>query len=144
MRPENKREREDVIREAKSWLRTPFHHAGRIKGVGVDCAMLPLEVYSKVGLIPYVERVEPYPNDWHLHKNEERYMQTVLAHTREVETPKAGDFCLFQFGRCFSHGAIVLVWPSIIHAYIGQGVIYGNADQSPLEGRKVKFYSLWE
>ena len=30
--------KEDVVREAKTWLGTPFHHQGRLKGVGVDCA----------------------------------------------------------------------------------------------------------
>lgn len=30
--------RADIVREAKTWIGTPFKHQGRIKGVGVDCA----------------------------------------------------------------------------------------------------------
>jgi cell wall-associated NlpC family hydrolase len=136
-------QRDDVVDEAMTWLRTPFHHAGRIKGVGVDCAMLPLEVYSKVGLVPYLERVESYPLDWHLHRNEERYLQTVLASAVPTTNPKRGDFALFKFGRCYSHGAIVLEWPNLIHAYVGMGVILGSAEQAPLEGRDYKTFTLW-
>jgi cell wall-associated NlpC family hydrolase len=28
-----------VVAEARSWLGTPFHHQGRVKAAGVDCAM---------------------------------------------------------------------------------------------------------
>ena len=46
------RRREAVIREAKSWIGTPFHHAARIKGAGVDCLMLLAEIYERVEFTP--------------------------------------------------------------------------------------------
>ena len=30
--------RQQIIDEARTWLGTPFHHQGRLKGVGADCA----------------------------------------------------------------------------------------------------------
>jgi cell wall-associated NlpC family hydrolase len=33
-----------VVREAESWIGTPFHHAARVKGAGIDCLMLLAEV----------------------------------------------------------------------------------------------------
>lgn len=36
--------REQIIRAARCWLGTPFHHQGRLKGVGVDCAGVIVEV----------------------------------------------------------------------------------------------------
>lgn len=30
--------REKILAEARTWLGTPFHHQGRVKGVGADCA----------------------------------------------------------------------------------------------------------
>ena len=39
--------RNRVCRIARSWLGTPYHHMGRVKGAGVDCAMFPLEVYRE-------------------------------------------------------------------------------------------------
>ncbi len=35
---------EEIITEARSWLETPFHHQGRVRGVGVDCIGLIVEV----------------------------------------------------------------------------------------------------
>ena len=45
-------QRAAVVAETCSWLGTPYHDRGRIKGSGVDCAMLPAEIYTAVGLIP--------------------------------------------------------------------------------------------
>jgi cell wall-associated NlpC family hydrolase len=60
--------RQDVVREALGWEGTPYHHRARLRGVGVDCAMLPAMVYEAVGLIP---RVEPdYSPQWMLHRDE--------------------------------------------------------------------------
>ena len=53
-------ERAAVVAEAMTWLRTPYHHRGRLKGVGTDCAMILAEVFEKVGLIPHIE-IEHYP-----------------------------------------------------------------------------------
>ena len=34
-----------VVKEAESWIGTPFHHAARVKGAGIDCLMLPLNPF---------------------------------------------------------------------------------------------------
>jgi hypothetical protein len=47
---------------------------------------------------------------------------------------------LFKFGRCFAHGAIVVVWPRLIHAWHNAGVIYADADQGQLAGRAKRFF----
>ena len=62
-----------VIAEAETWLRTPYHHMGRIKGGGTDCLMLLAEVFEAAGVIPRIE-VPFYPPDWHLHRDAERYL----------------------------------------------------------------------
>lgn len=41
----------EAVAEAMTWLGTPYHHQGRVKGVGVDCATLLCEVYKEVGLM---------------------------------------------------------------------------------------------
>jgi cell wall-associated NlpC family hydrolase len=75
--------RELVCRIARSWIGTPYHHRGRVKGAGVDCAMFPLEVYREAGVIGEVE-VPYYPADWMLHRGEEIYLNVVLRHAREI------------------------------------------------------------
>lgn len=44
--------REDVIREAREWVGTPFHHQAASKGVGCDCAGLVRGVGQALGLMP--------------------------------------------------------------------------------------------
>ena len=43
--------RNTVVAEACTWLHTPYHHRGRLKGIGVDCAQFPLQVYAACSLI---------------------------------------------------------------------------------------------
>lgn len=134
--------RELVAKEAETWIRTPFHHEGRVKGAGVDCLMLLAEVYERVGVIPHAEAPH-YPPDWHMHKDIERYLGGVTQYAREIEgPPEKGDMALFHFGRTFSHGAIVVEWPRVIHAWWGvQLVVWGDANIIPLKGRKMKFFT---
>lgn len=108
-----------VVSVARTWLGTPYHTGGRVKGVGVDCLTLLAEVFAEAGLVPPVE-IPYYPGDWHLHRASERYLQGLTKYTHEIETPLPGDIALWKFGRCFSHGAIVIKWPIIIHAYVGR------------------------
>lgn len=137
-------QRAAVVAEARTWLRTPYHHAGTIKGAGVDCAMLPLAVYRATGLLPEFS-FDDYPPDWHLHRDAERYLEIVTCFAREVQAPIGpGDFVLFRWGRCFAHGAIIVDWPQIIHAVLHVGVAQDNALQvSQLIDRPRRFFTLW-
>jgi cell wall-associated NlpC family hydrolase len=78
--------REQVVAEAVTWLRTPYHHMGRVKGGGTDCLMLLAEVYHAVGVIPRVD-VPFYPPDWNLHRDAERYLQGVMRYAGEIGGP---------------------------------------------------------
>jgi len=142
-------ERKAVIREAQSWLLTPYHHQARLKGVGVDCAQLPIAVYSAAGLI---EAPNPaYVRDWHMHRGEELFIAWVLQYAREIERSaiQPGDLGVWKYGRTHSHGAIVLPNDQVIHAVLPRGVEYGNLvrdeDLRPeVEGgRSARFFTLW-
>ena len=51
------------------------------------------------------------------------HLDQVLAFAVEIEgAPRPGDFVLWRFGHTFSHGAIVVAWPTIVHAYVGRPV----------------------
>lgn len=126
-------ERTAVIDEAMTWLQTPFHHRQAVKGAGVDCALFLYSVYRKVGLIPEIE-IEQYSAQWHLHHDEERYMNWILQFADRVENApfKAGDGALFRFGRAASHGVIIVEWPIIIHAFARAGMVtLDNALDNP-------------
>jgi cell wall-associated NlpC family hydrolase len=142
-------QRAAVVAEAESWLRTPYVHAQRVKGAGVDCAMLPAEVYHGAGLLPFVA-VPYYPRDWHHNVAAERYLAIVLSYTTEI--PRAaltpGDLILFRIGKCWAHGGIVMPpgWPRIIHSDANAGcVAYGRADGGRLADPRCKprYFTLW-
>jgi cell wall-associated NlpC family hydrolase len=138
-------ERRAVVAEAKTWLGTPYHNCARIKSGGVDCGMLLAEVFERAGVIPHVE-VEPYPTDWHMHRSEEIYLGIANQFAHPIEgPPQPGDIALYKFGRCVSHGAIVIQWPQILHAYVHLGVILDDAEaNSALTSRFYGFYSFWD
>jgi cell wall-associated NlpC family hydrolase len=132
-----------VVREARSWLGTPYHHHGRLKGVGVDCAMILCEVYHQAGLIPFIDP-GAYPHDWHLHRDEERYLGWIKRYGRETQMPGPGDVGLWRFGRCFSHAGIMIGDGFLIHAYLGLGVTLGSVNEEPLLKRQVKYFTFWD
>lgn len=139
-----------VIHEAHSWLNTPYHHAAFVKGPqgGVDCAFFLVCVYSTVGVIPWIDP-RPYPRDWHMHRDEERYLGWVRQYCEQVDTPEPGDLVVYRYGRTFSHGAIVVDWPQMIHSYANLGVVHADgargefATQRSGAERVKEFYSPW-
>jgi hypothetical protein len=50
-----------VVAETDGWIGTPFHHAARLKGIGVDWLMLLAEVYECAGVAAHVE--PPLPGE---------------------------------------------------------------------------------
>jgi len=139
-------QRKAVVREARRWLGTPYVHMGRVRGAGADCATLLCEVFERAGVIPHVA-LDYYPLDWYLHRDQERYLATVARYARRVERaePLPADIALYKFGRCVSHGAIVLAWPIVIHAYRAAGqVCLADATKSPLASRFHSLWSVWE
>lgn len=129
-------QREQVIKEARTWLGTPHHNHACVKGAGVDCGQFPIAVYEAAGIIPHID-VPPYPPDFHLHNDKEWYLETVLQFGQEIDTPKCGDFVLYKIGRVFSHGGIVIKWPLIIHAYVGQGVVLADGTQGHMGDKAI-------
>jgi cell wall-associated NlpC family hydrolase len=86
--PAEAAQRAAIVREARSWIGTPYHNCADVKGRngGVDCGMLLVRVFVDAGLVaPFDPR--PYPPDWHLHRAEEKYLGFVFDRTREVFLP---------------------------------------------------------
>ena len=135
--------RDKIIAEAKSWLNTPWHHNAMVKGHGVDCAQFLIAVYSKLGLIPAIN-TGFYSQEWHLRRDESKFVAWVEQFADKVAVGLPGDIAMFQFGRHPAHGAIVLDWPNIIHAYIDTKcvAITNTQSHSNLHKRFYAFYRL--
>lgn len=142
------RERARVVEEARVWLGTPYHHAADLRGVGVDCAMILVRVFCDLGLVACFDP-RPYTRDWHLHRGEERYLDTLLARAHEVLTPQPGDVMLFRIGRCYAHGGIVTGQEplTIVHAFLPARCVVEEevARNGELAERmkQAKFFSYW-
>ena len=154
-------QRQSVVTEARTWLLTPFHHEARVKGAGVDCGMFIAEVYERTGLIPHVD-IKHYPKDFMLHRDEEWYLSLVLEYFNEMKgssgslapspprplasSPPSllpGDIILIKNGRLFSHGLIVIAWPSVIHASApDKRVVYEDVSLLPLSDKPMRYFRL--
>jgi cell wall-associated NlpC family hydrolase len=136
---------EAVIAEAKSWLMTPYHHRACVKGSGVDCACLFKGVFEGVGLVKDIE-IPHYPEDWHFHQARQLFREVVEKYAVEVPNPVRGGIVMFEFGKAYSHGAIILDWPLCIHSCKASRIVeYIDAelDVHLSRARKV-FFSPWE
>lgn len=122
--------RRRVLEAALAWVGTPYHHHGRVKGVGVDCVHLLCAAYEEAGVMPPFDPGN-YPRDWHQHRSEERYLNGLLqAGARQVDEPLPGDVLLWRFGRTYSHAGIYLGQGQAVHACVGVGVIVSGLSEA--------------
>lgn len=134
-----------IVAEALTWEGTPYLSGALVKGVGVDCAMLPNAVYSAVGLAPRQDI--QYPPDWMMHRDEEKFLSFITPYARRIQPKQAlpGDLIIWRFGRTFSHSAIILDLPEVLHAAIRGGAVI-RADVSrdvDLIDRECRYYSVF-
>ena len=134
-----------MVAEARRWLGTPYHHQADVLGAGVDCGMLLVRVYVDAGIVPPYDP-RPYSVQWHLHRDDERYLGAMMECSVEVDAPELGDMAVWKIGRSYAHGAIVVGWPLVIHAYQPEGMVVESdvSLPSPLsENKKRRFFSPW-
>jgi cell wall-associated NlpC family hydrolase len=126
-----------IVQEALSWKGTPYHHLAAVKGVGVDCAMLVVEVFRSTGLVPADLDPRPYVPDWHLHRGEEKFIGWLEQFADPVDIGQAGDVMVWRFGRTYSHGGILIdAQGGLIHAYKeARCAVLGNVAESMLAER---------
>jgi cell wall-associated NlpC family hydrolase len=132
--------RKAVVDEAMSWVGTPYHHLGDVKGAGVDCAMILVRVYCDLGLAPVFDP-RPYAAQWYLHRDEERYLAWIERYCDRVDYAQPADIALYRVGRCAAHGAIVISDSLMVHAYAPAGAVELRERWAPLSHAKLD--SLW-
>lgn len=154
-------ERIGVVTAAQGWLNTRWHHRAAVRRVGsdrggIDCAMLLYQAHVEPGLIEPFE-IEGYPADWAQHRDEERFLGVVERYAKRVDDSELslaergrdfrvlpGNVLIFKWGRTFSHGAIVSLWPNVIHASLPARCVLEEAIVgTPLAEKPVRVYSYW-
>jgi cell wall-associated NlpC family hydrolase len=114
--------RADVVACALSFVGTPYHHQGRVPGVGFDCAALLIVPAWQLGIKPRSFDVRGYPpsaDGSSLRAYCEEHMQHLAP---GAEQP--GDAGLFDWGRHPHHLGIFVPYRhgglAIVHAF-GRG-----------------------
>lgn len=144
MLDQERQQRDRVVAVAHTYLRTPYVDCARVKGHGADCATLFAMIYEEAGMIDHVD-IPHYSPQWYLHRSEELFLEILRRYMAEIEEAAAvaGDSVIYKFGRCFSHGGVLIEpgWPAIIHAHKNSGcVVLGEGLGGELASRDRKFF----
>lgn len=142
-------QRKRFVDAALSYCGTPYHHEARIKGVGIDCATMLVMAGHEAGLVDEI-KLPQYSPQWMLHRDQELYLQILGEYCREVEPPpRPGDIAIWKIGRTYSHAAVVVDWPVVVHAVMGRPVTTEDAERTMWlkfdenKPRPMKLFSFW-
>ncbi|WP_396189776.1 NlpC/P60 family protein [Flavobacterium sp.] len=105
----------EIVEHARAYIGTPFKHQGRLKGVGVDCAGLCINVMKELDYeIIDVKAYDRVPNGNLFDK-----IVNANLKRKHFEDVEPGDFLTFNFDQDPQHIAVVSeVNPlKIIHSY---------------------------
>lgn len=107
-----------MIAAARACLGTPFHHQGRLPGVGLDCIGLIVVALQAVGCIVADRR------DYARRPDGTALAAALAAHGAvRVDAPLPGDVLLFAFDGQPQHVAMLSAPDCIIHAYAPAGKV---------------------
>jgi len=139
--------RADVVRVAKEYIGTPWHHCGRKKGVGIDCAGLLFCVFGELGA-----QLDD-PLRYSMDDEFEMLFDVAAEHCNEIDfiDVQPGDILLFRnltipaTVRMYNHCAIFHFdgeVPSMIHSWNGGSI--GKTVSQPLDRFWLRsLHSVW-
>jgi cell wall-associated NlpC family hydrolase len=143
------KDRDNIVTEAQEWLNTPYKGWGRAKYWGCDCLGFVAGVFVNCGYISDKEADAAIPKSYSLqigqHMEDTEYIDGLGEFMREIpeHEVRAGDVAMYKIALAFSHSAIVVKWPLIIHALAHGGVKHADGKRHPLLLNKpVRFFTL--
>jgi len=115
----------DVVRLARGWIGTPYHHQASQRGVGTDCLGLVRGVWRD--LYGYeVQGPITYTRDWSSGKGEETLLDAARQYLEErpVESAAPGCVVVFRYraGLAAKHCGIMTGQDAFVHAMEGAPV----------------------
>ncbi len=113
---------EEVVRLARGWIGTPYHHQASARGIGADCLGLVRGVWRELYGAD-AETPPPYSRDWAEASGCETMLAAAARHLRALppEMARAGDVLVFRLrpGTVAKHAAILTGETTMIHAMEG-------------------------
>lgn len=106
--------REEICRKALEYENIPFHHQGRLKGIGVDCAGLIVCVAKELGL--HYDDIKNYsriPDG----KSLRDILKKNTAREKTLAEAEPGDILLMKFLIEPQHVALYMPNNEVIHSY---------------------------
>lgn len=116
---------EDVLRAARVWIGTPYHHQASTCGVGTDCLGLVRGVFRT--LYGFEAELPPaYSRDWAEAGRQETMRAAANRHliAKQIENLAVGDVILFRIKShsVAKHAGIAASPTSMVHAMDGMPV----------------------
>lgn len=113
--------RELIVKEAREWVGTPWHHNQCCKGIGVDCARLYQGILSNVLGIKI--EIENYPR----HSTGDNLLKQVrsfpfLLELTDASKYQEGDLLVFFIGAYPRHIGVATK-EGMIHADLTKGMV---------------------
>lgn len=105
--------REQFVREARTWLDTPYQHQGRLKGIACDCIGLVIGTARALGISQFDISDYGRRPDGRLRPVMETQLELI-----PVADAQPGDVLLFQWDSCPIHVAILVRDDLMIHAFL--------------------------
>lgn len=139
-----------VVREAQTWIGTPYVHQASVKGAGCDCLGLIRGIWRSLkGMEPDV--VPFYSADWGEAQGYEILLHAASTHLNKVADDadiRPGQVLLFRMrqGAIAKHLGVVSMSgaaPKFIHAYSKHGVVE-SALTDPWRRRVVARFAFQE
>lgn len=114
-----------IVKTARAWIATPYHHQASLRGVGADCLGLLRGVWRDLyGAEP--ERPPAYSRDWAEAAGREDLLTGAARHMRRVDLQEMqpGDALLFRMrdGGPAKHVGLLTGEATFIHAMEGVAV----------------------
>ena len=123
---ETRHTRSEIVRHARGWLGTPYHHQAAVRGVGCDCLGLIRGLYRDLyGIEP--ADVPAYTRDWAEATGDETLLAAARRHLVEIDPAAAltGDVLVFRWraGMVAKHVGVQTSRLTMIHAVEGAAVV---------------------
>ncbi len=139
--------RQALVQEALTWLGTPYHASGQVKGAGTNCAQFIYGAAKNAGVFPS-GTPEPrwYTPQLATHTRDERligYLHSYGAREIAEDAVQPGDVVVYRSGQAHGHIALIVSWPTIIHALAPAGCQLGNVADGQLGRMARKYFSFW-
>jgi NlpC/P60 family putative phage cell wall peptidase len=115
-----------ILRIARTWIGTPYHHQGSVRGAGADCVGLVRGIYRELYGREAVGALPAYTRDWAEATGRETLLDAARRHLVEIAPVDAapGDVLVFRWrrGTVAKHCAILSGPAAMIHAIEGAPV----------------------